>query len=253
MVVINEFMAQQQWPGEDALGKRITLGNLQDPSWKTVVGIVKNEVRDRWTDPPTAQMFIPYLQSEDMLTGRETYNEYLTLVMRCSGDPAAQATSVMAVVHSLDRNVPVAEVQTMDDVVFSSNSQPRFYALLLTGFAITALVLAGIGIYGVMSYMVSRRTQEIGIRMALGARQGAVLRMVIRQGMTLVIVGAAAGLAGALILSRLMSSLLYGVGSNDPATFVIVTATLMVVALAANYVPARRATKIDPMAALRSE
>ncbi|HEY3770101.1 MAG TPA: FtsX-like permease family protein [Candidatus Angelobacter sp.] len=187
------------------------------------------------------------------MSGRQTYFEYLTLVMRCSGDPAAQAASVTGVIHSLDSNVPVAEVQTMDDVVFNSNAQPRFYALLLTGFAITALVLAGIGIYGVMSYMVSRRTQEIGIRMTLGARPGAVLRMVIRQGMALVIVGAAAGLAGALLLSRLMSGLLYGVSSNDPATFVIVTAVLIVVALAANYIPARRATRIDPMAALRSE
>jgi predicted permease len=253
VVIVNEFMAQQQWPGEDPLGKRLTLGGLQSPSWKTVVGVVKNEVRDHWADPPTAQMFIPYLQSRDLLSGQQTYFEYLTLVMRCSGDPAAQTASVTGVVHSLDRNVAVAEVQTMDDVVFNSNSQPRFYALLLTGFAITALVLAGIGIYGVMSYMVSRRTQEIGIRMTLGARRGAVLRMVIRQGMALVLVGAAAGLAGAVILSRLMSSLLYGVGSNDPATFIVVTAVLIVVALAANYVPARRATKIDPMAALRSE
>jgi predicted permease len=253
VVVINEFMAQQQWPGENALGKRIALGNLQTPAWKTVVGVVKNEVRDHWADPPTAQMFIPYLQSQDLLSGQQTYYQYLTLVVRSSGDPAAQAASVTAAIHSLDRNIAVAEVQTMDDVVFNSNSQPRFYALLLTGFALTALVLAGIGIYGVMSYMVSRRTQEIGIRMTLGARPGAVLRMVIRQGMALVLVGAAAGLAGALLLSRLMSSLLYGVGSNDPATFVVVTAVLIVVALAANYVPARRATKIDPMAALRSE
>ncbi len=253
VVIVNEFMARQQWPGEDAIGKRIALGNLQNPAWKTVVGIVKNEVRDHWVDPPTAQMFIPYLQTDDMLNGQQTYYQYLTLVIRCSGDPAAQAAGVTAAIHSLDRNVPVAEVQTMDDVVFNSNSQPWFYALLLTGFAITALVLAGIGIYGVMSYMVSRRTQEIGIRMTLGARPGEVLRMVIRQGMVLVVIGAAVGLAGALLLSRLMSSLLYGVGSKDPATFVVVTAVLIAVALAANYVPARRATKIDPMAALRSE
>jgi len=253
VVIINEFMAQQQWPGEDALGKRITLGNLEKPSWKTVVGIVKNEVRDHWTDPPTAQMFIPFLQTQDMLSGQQAYYEYLSLVIRCPGDPAAMAGSVTAALHSMDKNVTVAEVRTMDDVVFNSNSQPRFYALLLIGFAVTALVLAGIGIYGVMSYMVSRRRQEIGIRMTLGAQPGAVLRMVIRQGMLLVMAGAGAGLIGALLLSRLMSSLLYGVGNNDPVTFVVVTGVLLVVALAANYIPARRATKIDPMVALRSE
>jgi putative ABC transport system permease protein len=198
-------------------------------------------------------MFIPYLQSRDLLSIAQPYYEYLTLVVRCSGDPTALAAGITGMVHGIDRNVTVAEVQTMDDVVFNSNSQPRFYALLLFGFAATALILAGIGIYGVMSYMVSRRTQEIGIRMTLGARPGAVLRMVIRQGMKLVIVGAAIGLMAALLLSRLMSSLLYGVGSNDPATFIVVTAVLMIVALAANYIPARRATKIDPMAALRSE
>jgi putative ABC transport system permease protein len=141
----------------------------------------------------------------------------------------------------------------MEQVVEDSTAQPRFYLLLLATFAAVALVLAAVGIYGVMSYSVSRRIHEIGIRMALGAERRDVLRLIVRQGMLLALVGAAAGLLGALGLTRLMASLLYGVQPNDPATFLTVTIVLCLVALAANYIPARRATKIDPMVALRYE
>jgi putative ABC transport system permease protein len=254
VVVINEYMARRHWPGEEALGRRITLDNPENhPQWLTIIGVVKNAVRSVWTAPPEEEVFLPYMQSRDYTQAVSPHYEYMTLVARISHDPAALTASVKGAIWSLDGNVPVAEVQTMDEAVSASTAEPRFYLILLSSFAAVALVLAGIGIYGVMSYMVSRRTQEIGIRMTLGARPGEVLRMVIRQGMVLALIGAALGVISALLLSRLMSSLLYGVGSHDPTTFVVVTLVLMLVSLAANYVPARRATKIDPMLALRSD
>jgi len=174
-------------------------------------------------------------------------------VVRASGDPASLAPAIQSEVSALDKNVTVSQVQTMDQVVEDSTAQPRFYLLLLGTFAAVALVLAAVGIYGVMSYSVSRRTHEIGIRMALGAERRDVLRLVVGQGMILAVLGAGVGLIAALGLTRLMSSLLYGVQPDDPTTFLAVTLVLCLVALAANYIPARRATNIDPMVALRYE
>jgi putative ABC transport system permease protein len=156
-------------------------------------------------------------------------------------------------VWSFDRNLPISEVLTMDGVVADANAQPRFEMLLLAVFAGVALALAAVGIYGVMSYSVSRRTHEIGIRLSLGASQGEVLRLVVRQGMALALAGSAAGMAGALMLSRLMTNMLYGVRPTDPLIFAGVAMVLGGVALVATYIPARRATRIDPMVALRYE
>jgi len=173
--------------------------------------------------------------------------------VRTFGDPNGLAPAIRGEVWSLDKNVTVSEVQSMDRVVSASTAQPRFYLFLLGTFAAVALILAAVGIYGVMSYSVSRRTHEIGIRMALGANEGVVLKLVTGQGMTLALVGAAAGLAGALLLSGSMSSLLYGIAPTDPLTLVAVSLLLVAVATLATYIPARRATRVDPIVALRYE
>jgi putative ABC transport system permease protein len=178
---------------------------------------------------------------------------YITLVVRTTRDPGALVSTVKNTVWSLDRNLPISQVLTMDAVVADANAQPRFEMLLLGIFAVVALVMAAVGIYGVMSYSVSRRTHEIGIRISLGASRNDVFRLVVRQGMVLALVGLAAGIAGALLLSRLMVKVLYGVRPIDPITFAGVTLLLTVVALAANYIPARRAMQVDPIAALRHD
>jgi putative ABC transport system permease protein len=254
VVVINEALANRVWPGEDPIGKHITLEDPnKTPNWLTVVGVSKNAKQNEWAAPSYFEVYIPFLQNHEFQESPRPMWAYLTLVARSTGDPASLVPAIESEVRSLDSNVAVSQVQTMDQVVADSTAQPRFYLLLLATFAAVALVLAAVGIYGVMSYSVSRRTHEIGIRMALGAERRDVLRLVVGQGMLLALAGAAVGLLGALGLTRLMASLLYGVQPYDPATFLVVSIVLCLVALAANYVPARRATKIDPMVALRYE
>ncbi len=254
VVVINDWFARHHWPGENPIGKRITLDDLKDhPAWLTVVGVTKNAVRSEWTEPPEDEMYLPYLQTHEYLAKPEAHFSYLTLVVRTSGDPAALTPMVRSLVSSLDKNVVVSDVQTMDQVVAQATSEPRFYVLLLGAFATVALVLAAVGIYGVMSYAVSRRTQEIGIRMALGARQVDVVSLVVGQGAVLAVVGVGAGLVSALAVTRLMARLLYGIKPNDPVTFIAVAILLSIVAVVASYIPARRAAKIDPIVALRYE
>jgi putative ABC transport system permease protein len=254
VVVVNEWLAAHQWPGEDAVGKRITLGDVDGhPSWLTVVGVVKDTVRSEWAAAPESELYLSYLQTRRYLESPGTFVSYLTLVVKTSGDPAALTPDIRRLVTSMDGGAPVSAVHTMEEVVAGSTAAPRFYLLLLAGFAAVAVVLAAVGVYGVMSYAVSRRTNEIGIRMALGAKPSDVRWMVVGQGMAVALGGAAAGLLGALGLTRLMSGLLYGVGSSDPATFLAVSLVLGLVALAASYIPARRATRIDPLRALRCE
>ena len=178
---------------------------------------------------------------------------YITLVARTDGDPAGVASAMKQLVWSFDRNLAISQVVTMDEVVAEANAQPRFEMMLLSIFAALALVLATVGIYGVISYSASRRTHEIGVRMSLGASRIDVLLLVLRQGVWLALAGSAAGIAGALLLSRLMAKLLYGVEPTDPLTFAAVALGLTLVAMLACYIPARRATRIDPMAALRYE
>jgi putative ABC transport system permease protein len=174
-------------------------------------------------------------------------------VVRTVGDPAALAPAMRATIHALDGSAPVSEVQTMERVVAEATGQSRFYLVLLGTFAAVALVLAGVGIYGVMSHAVSRRAREIGIRMALGAERSEVIRMVIWQGMFSALFGLALGLVAALGLTRLLANLLYSVKPADPGTFVIASVALALVALGASYIPARRAARVDPMVALRYE
>jgi len=254
VVVVNERLAERYWPGEDAIGKRLTLDDAgQNPVWLTVVGIVKDTVRSDWAAAPDAELYVPYLQGRGYLESSSTVYSYLTLVVKTSGDPIERAPAIRRLVTSMDSGAPVSAVQTMDAVVADATAASRFYLLVLAAFAAVAVLLAAVGVHGVMSYSVSQRTNEIGIRLALGARPADVRRMVVGQGLTLALAGAAAGLVGALGLTRLMAGLLYGVRSSDPATFLAVGAVLGAVALAASYVPARRATRIDPLRALRSE
>ncbi len=254
VVVINDYLARRYWPGEDAIGKRITFDDpARNPSWLTVVGVTKNTAQSNWTSPPEEEVFLPYLQNRDYLNAPSPPFAYLTLVVRTGLDPAALAPAIRGAIHSLDANTPLSEIQTMDHVVAEANGQSRFYLILLGAFAAVALVLAGVGIYGVMSYSVSRRTHEIGVRMALGARGRDVLRLVVFQGIIQALAGVAVGLAGALALSQLMAGLLFGTRPTDPATFAAVVLVLSAVAVAASYIPARRAAKVDPMVALRYE
>jgi putative ABC transport system permease protein len=252
VVVVNEHLARERWLGEDAIGKRITMNDpRKGPAWLTVVGVVKDARQHEWAELPDDEVYLAYLQNHQYLEDVNPAFSSLTLVVRTNGDPSALAPAIRREVGLLDKNVTVSEVQTMDQVVSASTAQPRFYLFLLGTFAAVALVLAAVGIYGVMSYSVANRTHEIGIRMALGANEAVVLKLVTGQGMTLALAGALAGLAGALLLGGLMSSLLYGVRPTDPLTFVTVLLLLIAVAAVASYVPARRATKVDPIVALR--
>ncbi|HEY9426334.1 MAG TPA: ABC transporter permease [Gemmatimonadaceae bacterium] len=255
VIVVNEFLASRYWPGEDPIGKRITLDGPERDStgWLTVVGVVKNAVQGDWAAPKHEEIYLPFLQNRSYLEDSGAHIAYQTLVIRTSGDAAALAPAVRNVVWSLDENLPVSEVQTMDAVVARSTAQPRFNLLLLATFATVAIMLAAVGIYGVMSYSVSRRTHEIGLRMALGARPADVIRVVVGQALMLAVVGASAGFVGALALGRFMSSFLYGVRPSDPLTFLAMSLLLGAVALVASYIPARRATRIDPLLALRHE
>jgi putative ABC transport system permease protein len=239
VIIISELLAQQVFPNEEPLGKRLimTFGNRPFE----IIGIV-GDIRHRALESdPQSSMYMP------------AYESSMNVVVRSKIDPASLAAAVRKEVLQIDDNQPIADVKTMQEWLDGAVAGARYRTALLGLFALVALALASTGIYGVMSYSVSQRTHEIGVRMALGARRFDVLRLVVRQGMTLVIVGVGIGLAGALALTRLMDSLLFGVTAKDPFTFVAVAALLTLVALVACYLPARRATKVDPLTALRYE
>jgi putative ABC transport system permease protein len=255
VVVINEKAASSYWPGEDPISKRISFdaGTSEMPTWLTVIGIVKDAKQGDWAAKPDEEVYLAAFQNRQFLRAPESHSSYITLVARATGDPAALTQALKDTVWSFDRNLPISQVLTMDAVVADANAQPRFEMLLLGILAAVALLLAAVGIYGVMSYAVSRRTHEIGIRVSLGASRADLVLLVIRHGMVLALIGSAAGIVGALGLSRLMKSLLYGVKPIDPLIFGGVTILLMIVAMAASYLPARRAMLVDPTIALRHE
>jgi putative ABC transport system permease protein len=245
VVIVNEGMARRFWPGEDGIGKRIRLG--ADSPLYSIAGIVKDVEQSDWGAPRVNEFyFSPWQNPADI-------QSYLTLVVRASGDPASLASAVQSAIASLDRDLPVTDVLTMEQVVDRALWQPRFSTTLLAAFAGLAVLLAAVGIYGVMSYDVGRRTPEIGIRMALGARPADVLRSVLARGAGITAVGTLAGIGGALLLTRYLRTLLYHVSPNDPVVLAAAAALLGMVAMLAVWLPARRATRVDPLQALRSE
>jgi putative ABC transport system permease protein len=246
VVVVNETFAKQFFPNSEALGKRIRLGKLTNEfPWATIVGIVGDVRGFALDEPPLPTMYWPVAQI------RAT--PALAIVVRTQGDPAALSSAVRGALTEIDSTQPIYDMQTLDQLVARSLGQRRFTLTLMLLFGVIALVLSAVGIYGVMAFAVSQRTQEIGIRMALGASALDVLKLVLRNGMFLAVIGAVIGLAGAFAITRFMSSLLFGVSPTDVVTFGLVTAGLLLVALVACYLPARRATKVDPLIALRYE
>jgi predicted permease len=259
VVVINECAAKRYWPGENPIGKRFVIGEQAggQPNWLTIVGVTANASLHDMDGEMSPEMYLAALQTPAFL-GEGTdpvapHMSYITLVVRADGDPAHLTTAVQGVVRSIDKNLPISQVLSMDEAVAQATAQPRFEMLLLGLFGAVALVLAAVGIYGVMNYSVSRRTREIGIRMSLGASRVDVLRMIVLQGAFQVLAGTVVGLVGAMLLSKLMGQLLFGVKPTDPLTFVVVTAVLGLAALLATGFPARKAMRVEPMAALRSE
>ena len=243
VLIVNESMARQLWPGESPVGKRITI--WRDETFpREIVGVVGGTKPSLDTEAGS-QMYVPFAQDSNW--------SGMSLVIRTNGNPAASTAAVRSEIRSLDKGIPVFNVKTMDEVLALSVGPRRTPMLLLSAFAGVALLLAMIGIYGVTAYHVTQRTQEIGIRMALGAQMRDVVSLVLKGGMALAFIGIALGLVGAFALTRLMSSLLFGVQPTDITTFLIVSLSLFVTALIACYLPARKATKVDPLVALRYE
>ncbi|MGH9703891.1 MAG: ABC transporter permease [Candidatus Acidiferrales bacterium] len=247
--IVNQTMARHFWGNGSPIGKRVRPGANPPGPWLTIVGVVadvKNAGLDR---PAGTELYLPYRQMGANGFGLANFS----IVLRTNGDPAALSNSASSVIHQADPSLPIAGVRTMDDVLSVAESRPRFLTLLLSLFSTLALALAAVGIYGLMAYSVAQRMQEIGIRMALGAQARDVMRLILGSGMGLTMAGVLLGFVVALVLSRAMTSLLFGVKATDPLTFAAVALLLSTVALLACYVPARRATKIDPLIALRYE
>jgi len=250
VAIVNETMARQYWPGENALGRRFKLGDPDDKEapWIQIVGIV-GDVRQMGLDEPVkAEMYFPYEQIKDQpwYTPRD-------LVIRTSGDTSSLVGAVRQVIREVDPDQPVSNIATMAEVLGTEAAQRRMGMIMLVGFAALALLLASLGIYGVLAYFVTQHTNEIGVRQALGATPRNILFLVLKKGMGLTLAGVVLGLGCSLVLTRLMSSLLFGVNASDPLTFVTVPLVLGLVALLACLIPARRATRIDPLVALRYE
>ncbi|HEX8476059.1 MAG TPA: ABC transporter permease [Pyrinomonadaceae bacterium] len=246
VVIVNETLVRRHFKtGEDPLGRRLRVGIDGEGQWRTIVGVAPDVKQRRLDEKPLAQVYLPYAQKPF---------SWMTIMTRTkTADPLSMTAPVRAAVHSVDRGLPLYDIMSMDEVVLRSMWMPRLYGMLLGTFALVALVLAAVGIYGVMSYSVTQRTHELGIRMALGAQRSDVLRLVIRQGMLLATVGVGIGLIASFVVMSVLSNLLYGVSAYDPATFAGLSFTLAATALLACYVPARKATRVDPMVALRYE
>jgi putative ABC transport system permease protein len=244
VVIVNETLAHKHWPGEDAIGKRIRFyGPPERTQWREIVGVVK-DVRHELNLPVTPEYYLPYAQ--DAWLG-------MVLVARTSVEPGSLAAPLRQQVWAIDKDQPVFDVKTMQEVRSASVAMYSFSSVMLAIFAVVALVLASVGIYGVMAFAVTQRTQEIGIRMALGARALDVLKLVVKHGMKLAVLGIMIGLAGSWALTRLLEKMLVDVRPTDLLTFSLVSAFLLLAAFIACYLPARRATKVDPLVALRYE
>ncbi|MGE0130009.1 MAG: ABC transporter permease [Blastocatellales bacterium] len=245
VIIINAALARRYFPGEDPVGRRLKFSkpDRQD-TWQTIIGVVGDEKQDSLSAEVKPEIYQSHLQRPQ---------NQMSFVVRTAADPQTLTGAVREQIRALDRSLPVYEIRTMRDALSESLARERFVMLLLLGFAALALTLAAVGVYGVMSYSVTQRTHELGIRLALGAQTRDVLKLVLGQGLKLVSIGVVIGLAGALAAARVLNSMLFGVSATDPATFAGISLLLVVVALLACWIPARRAAKVDPMIALRCE
>jgi predicted permease len=245
VAIVSRAMARKFWPGQDAIGKAVGVPIM--PFNMTVVGVVGDVKHLTLREAPGPEVYVPYTQKPwpSMAT--------MHVAVRTKAEPAAVTTSVRAAIAAIDPDLPLANVATLGTIVGGAAAQPRFSMLLLGAFGALAVVLACVGLYGAVSYSVIDRTQEIGIRLALGAGRRDILGMVLQQGLRVTALGVLIGLAAAAVTLRTMASFLYGIGSTDAPTFAIVAAMLMSVALLACYLPARRAMRVDPLVAMRSE
>jgi putative ABC transport system permease protein len=244
-IVVNETLAKSIWPGEDAVGKHLKQGWPEDKNaWREVVGVVADVKFNGLANDTPLQVYLPLTQES---------STFLIVAARTAVDPMSIVPTLEAAARDINKDMPLFQTSTMDQVLETSIAQQRLSLIVMVTFAVVALTLASLGLYGVIAHSVTERTHEIGVRMALGAEARHVLGLMIRQGLTTTAIGAAIGVAGAIALSRWIQDLLFGVTPTDPATFAAVVATLMAVALVACYVPAWRATRVDPTMALRSE
>jgi putative ABC transport system permease protein len=246
-VVLSEAAVRRHFADEDPIGKRIRLGLGRGRGRKAggeVVGVVRDVKRHGLAKESAPEVYVPYAQFP---------LQSMAVVLKSDVPPRSLATAAEHAVHELDPELPIARLATLEEIVARSISEPRFYVLLLGAFAATALFLAALGLFGVMSYAVAQRTRELAVRLALGAQQQELRRMVLREALRLGSLGLALGLGGALLLSRTLETLLYSVSPGDPATLAVVALLLLATTLLAGYLPARRATRIDPVVALRAE
>jgi putative ABC transport system permease protein len=248
VAVVNEEMVRRFFPHENPLGARIDWSRREGPhQWMTIIGVAQNVKHSGLNQPVDPAVYAPFPQSD------EAWRRWMTLTIRTPGASAELIEDVKKQVWSVDSQIPVSEVHSMEDLMGVSLAQQRFNMLLLGLFAALALILATVGIYGMMAYRVGQRMHEIGIYIALGAQRRDVLRLVLSDGAKLAFFGIAMGIAGAIALTRVMTSLLFEVKPTDPETFAVVATLLAIVALAACYVPTRRAMRVDPVVALRYE
>jgi putative ABC transport system permease protein len=245
VVIVNETLARRYFPGESAVGKRLRVWRDEDFT-REIVGVVGDTKANAMDAEMGPQMYVPHLQDA-------SWGGMSLVVRTTTAEPTALASAVRAAVLALDKDQPVFNIKTMEEIVSASVANRRISMLLFSVFAGVALMLAALGVYGVISYSIAQRTHEIGLRMALGAQRGDVLKLILRQGMSLVLVGIAVGLAASFAVTRVMANLLYEVSATDPWTFAGVALLLAIVALVACLIPARRAMKVDPMEALRYE
>jgi predicted permease len=241
VVIIDEKFALRFWPHDNPIGKHLWFDPKKPITIAGVVGVVKHYGLD------TEGKIVTYFPNNQQPSGG------MYLVVRTSSDPAGMSAAVVREVREADPGLAVYGVRTMQDRLYDSLARQRFASIMLGAFAAFALLLAAVGVYGVMSYLVTQSTHDIGVRVALGARRGSIIGLVVRQGMELAAIGIVLGLAGAFALTRVMAGLLFGVGATDPLTFCVVGALLAAVAFAATVIPAGRATRVDPMIALRDE